>query len=95
MRFVIPAGLTAANGYLRLLLFHPSDLDEMEKKILSSLVSFIVSVYLQSFLMISGVTRFILQGATRGQAFFKGGQQFNDIISNDVIILRAGLDYSH
>ena len=25
-------------------------------------------------------------GATRGQALFKGGQQFNDIISNDVII---------
>ena len=44
----------------------------------------------------SGVTRFILQGgATREQALFKGGQQFNDIISNDVIIYRARLEYSH
>ena len=30
----------------------------------------------------SGVTRFILQG---GQALFKERQQYNDIISNDVI----------
>ena len=29
------------------------------------------------------------EGATRGQALFKGGQQFNDIISNDVIINSA------
>ena len=43
--------LTTANGYLRMLLFHSSDLTTVEKTKLSRLVSFIVSVYLPSFPM--------------------------------------------
>ena len=42
--------LTTANGYLRMLLFHSSDLTS-EKTKLSRLVSYIFSVYLPSFLM--------------------------------------------
>ena len=42
--------LTAANGYLRMLLFHSSDLTTVKTK-LSRLVSYIFSVYLPSFLM--------------------------------------------
>ena len=43
--------LTTANGYLRMLLFHSSDLTTVEKKKLARLESYIVSVYLPSFLM--------------------------------------------
>ena len=43
--------LTKANGYLRMLLFHSSNLTTVEKTELSRLVSYIVSVYLPSFLM--------------------------------------------
>ena len=43
--------LTTANGYLRMLLLHSSNLTTVEKTKLSRLMSFIVSVYLQSFLM--------------------------------------------
>ena len=42
--------LTTANGYLRILLFHSSDLTTVETK-LSRLVSYIVSLYLPSFVM--------------------------------------------
>ena len=42
--------LTAAHGYLRMLLFHSSDLTTVKTK-LSRLVSYIFSVYLPSFLM--------------------------------------------
>ena len=43
--------LTTANGYLRMLLFHSSDLTTVEKIKLSRLVSYFVSVFLPSFLM--------------------------------------------
>ena len=43
--------LTTANGYLRKLLFHSSDLTTVEKIKLSRFVSYIVSVYLPLFLM--------------------------------------------
>ena len=43
--------LTTANGYLRRLLFHSSNLTTAEKTKLSRLVSYIVSVCLPSFLM--------------------------------------------
>ena len=43
--------LTTANGYLRMLLFHSSDLTTVEKTKLSRLESYIVSVCLPSFLM--------------------------------------------
>ena len=43
--------LTTANSYLRMLLFHSSDLITVEKTKLSRLVSYILSVYLPSFLM--------------------------------------------
>ena len=42
--------LTTANGYLRMLLFDSSDLTTVEKIKLLRLVSYIVSVYLPSFL---------------------------------------------
>jgi len=44
--------LTTANGYLRLLLFGSNELHAEEKNKLYRLVSYIVSVYLPSFLMI-------------------------------------------
>ena len=43
--------LTTVNGYLRMLLFHSSDLTTVEMTKLSRLVSYIVSVYLPSYLM--------------------------------------------
>ena len=43
--------LTTANGYLRMLLFHSSNVTTVEKTKLSRLVSYIVSVYLPLFLM--------------------------------------------
>ena len=43
--------LATANGYLQMLLYHSSDLTTVEKTKLSRLVSYIVSVYLPSFLM--------------------------------------------
>ena len=44
--------LTTANGYLPLLLFGASNLDAEEKSKLYRLVSYIVTVYLPTFLMI-------------------------------------------
>ena len=43
--------LTTVNGYLRMLLFHSSYLTTVEMTKLSRLVSYIVSVYLPSFLI--------------------------------------------
>ena len=43
--------LTAADGYLPMLLFHSSDLTTVEKRKLSRLESYIFSVYLPSFPM--------------------------------------------
>ena len=43
--------LTTVNGYLRMFLFHSSDLTTVEMTKLSRLASYIFSVYLPSFLM--------------------------------------------
>ena len=43
--------LTTANGYLRMLLLHSSNLTTVQKTKLSTLVSYIVSVYLPLFMM--------------------------------------------
>ena len=43
--------LTTANGYLRMLLYHSSNLTTVGKTKLSRIVSYIVSVYLASFLV--------------------------------------------
>ena len=44
--------VTTANGYLRLLIFNLGNLSNLQQKRLNKIVSFIISVYLPSFIMI-------------------------------------------